>query len=360
MLIKVDIPREPYNVRVGEELGEFGVRMSGYTGKKRVFLITDDNVAGLYMDSIKSSLKKASFDCETVSIKAGEKYKTLETVKDIYKRMNEAKIERFTPVVGFGGGVVGDIAGFVSSTYLRGLPFFNVPTTVVAQVDSSVGGKTGVNFEGGKNLVGSFYQPRYVHCDVELLKTLDDREYRAGLAEIVKHSVIKGDEFFSYLKENAESILRKDPSALEVIIAESVKTKADVVAKDEREKGLRRVLNLGHTIGHAIEVQSGYGALKHGEGVSIGMVAACRLGEKRGIPENITRRVKDILKRYGLPVSIPRDMDTEKILEVMKVDKKVRGGKIEFVLPVSLGNVQCGKPFSREEIIDVIDEMLEK
>lgn len=360
MLINIDIPSHPYMVRVGEGIDDFGYRLREFTKKTAVCIITNNTLWPLYGERLMTSLQNTAFKPLQLEIEDGEKYKSLETANNLYHRLSKEKIERFTPLVGFGGGVVGDMAGFIASTYLRGLPFFNIPTTLVAQVDSSIGGKTGVNLEYGKNLVGTFCQPVYVHTDTELLRTLEDSEYRVGLAEVVKHALIKGEKFLSFIEQNIESILKLDADVLEIVISECIKIKGDIVAKDEKESGLRRILNLGHTLGHGLEKAMGFGKIKHGEGVAIGMVAAseiaCRLKKGSVI---LTGRIKNLLERCGLPVKIHSDVSAEKIIDALYMDKKVREKRLEFVLPLKPGEVVPGVEVDENTVRGVIDDLRE-
>ncbi|MCK4249385.1 MAG: 3-dehydroquinate synthase, partial [Candidatus Omnitrophica bacterium] len=242
-------------------------------------------------------------------------------------------------ILSLSGGVIGDLSGFVAATYMRGIAYVQVPTTLLAQVDSSVGGKTGVNLLRGKNLVGAFYQPRLVYIDTDVLKTLSDDELKAGLAEVVKYGVIRDKKLFEYLEENIDKILKKDPAMLEHIIACSCRIKAEVVSEDEKESGLRAILNYGHTIGHAIEATSGYGMYKHGQAVAIGMVYAGRIALKlEMISQEALQRQTDLLKKIGLPVELP-DMDLTKITEAILLDKKIEADKIRFILPQRIGKV---------------------
>jgi len=361
MLINIDIPGSPYKVNVGESVDGFGPRLKGLTKRPDVFVITNETVAGLYMERLLTSLNSAGFSAKTISLPDGEQYKSLDTIRNIYVRMSEEKLERFTPVIGFGGGVVGDISGFAASTYMRGLPFYNIPSSLIAQVDSAVGGKTGVNLPSGKNLVGTFYQPSYVHADTSLLATLDHREYISGLAEVIKHALISGEEFFQYLENNVGNINELEENAVEKIVSECVRIKGDVVVKDEKESGLRRVLNLGHTLGHSIEAVSGYGNVRHGEGVSIGMVAAARIAvHAAGCSSDYADRIEKLLAAFGLPVRIPSALKAGDIIDTMKLDKKVRERRIEFVLPVEPGKVQCGVPVEEDAVFKIVGELYEK
>ncbi|MBN2407816.1 MAG: 3-dehydroquinate synthase [Elusimicrobia bacterium] len=360
MLIKVDVQEKPYTVNVGERLSGLGVRMREFTGKTDAVVITNSNLAKLYGKDLKASLAGEGFEPKMLEIEDGEEYKTLETACGLYEKMCKLKTERFTPVVGFGGGVIGDLAGFVASTYLRGLPFVNVPTSLIAQVDSAIGGKTGVNLESAKNLVGTFHQPVYVHSDVELLRTLDSREFKSGMGEVIKHAVIKGEGYFKFLEDSMEQIFKLDTDTLELMISESVRIKGEVVEKDEKEAGLRRVLNLGHTIGHGVEAASGYGRMKHGECVSIGMAGALGIAVKAGkAQKSLAERVERLLVRAGLPVRIPSGVSRDKILKSIYLDKKVRNKKLEFVLPLKLGEVVAGVAVEEDAVSGIIDGLYE-
>jgi 3-dehydroquinate synthase len=277
----------------------------------------------------------------TVSLPPGEATKSLASAAHLYDALADWPADRQTVVVAVGGGVVGDLAGFVAATYNRGLALVMVPTTLLAMVDSSVGGKVGVNHPKGKNLIGAFHQPLGVWIDTATLETLPEREYRSGLAEAVKYGVILDAEFFAYLEAHAEAILKRDPKAVETIVARSCRLKADVVEKDEREEtGLRMVLNYGHTFAHAFETVGGYGAWLHGEAVAAGMVCASRLAERRGLigPE-ITERQVRMLEQFQLPVAPLPAWDVDRLVACMYRDKKAQGGRLRFVLPTQLGAV---------------------
>ena len=275
------------------------------------------------------------------TVPAGEQSKSLAEAAKLYGQLADRAADRRTPVIAVGGGVVGDLAGFVAATYNRGLPLVMVPTTLLAMVDSSVGGKVGINLPEGKNLVGAFHQPAAVWIDAALLGTLPDRESRSGLAEVVKYGVILDPEFFGWLEANAEAVLRRDPAAVAHVVARSCRLKADVVEQDEREEtGLRMVLNYGHTFAHAFEAVGGYGAWLHGEAVAAGMVCASRLAERRGlIPAEVTARQARLLERFGLPTERRPEWEPGALLAVMRRDKKNVGGRLRFVLPMRLGHV---------------------
>jgi 3-dehydroquinate synthase len=280
---------------------------------------------------------------DVLTVPSGEPSKSLDRFGELCTRLAELETDRKTPLVAVGGGVVGDLAGFAAAAYNRGLPLVMVPTSLLAMVDSSVGGKVGINLPQGKNLVGAFHQPAAVWIDNEFLATLPEREYRSGLAEVVKYGVILDAEFFTWLEANAAATLRRDPAALTHLIARSCRLKADVVEKDEREEtGRRIVLNYGHTFAHAFESVGGYGAWLHGEAVSAGMVYACRLAERRGlVPADLTARQIALLKRFELPTSRLTEWDVDALLAVMRRDKKNVAGRLRFILPVRLGEVRA-------------------
>jgi 3-dehydroquinate synthase len=289
---------------------------------------------------------------------SGEGQKALATASGLYNRLADLNADRKTLVVAVGGGVVGDLAGFVAATYARGLPLLMVPTTLLAMVDSSVGGKVGVNHPKAKNLIGAFHQPVGVWIDTAMLATLPNREYRSGLAEVVKYGVILDADLFAFLETNAEAILRREPPALRHIVARSCRLKADIVEKDEREEtGLRMVLNYGHTFAHAFETVAGYGTWLHGEAVAAGMVCASRLAERRGlIPHSLTERQRVLLERLGLPTA-PHAGSIPDWLDVMRRDKKAVDGRLRFILPRCLGEVALFDDIAEAEVQRVLEEM---
>jgi 3-dehydroquinate synthase len=273
----------------------------------------------------------------------------------LWERLLQHKTDRKSVVVAIGGGVIGDLAGFVAATYARGLAFVQVPTTLLAHVDSSVGGKVGVNLPAAKNMVGAFWQPLGVLIDTAVLDTLPDREYRAGLAEVIKYGVILDGEFFTYLEEHADDLNARRPDVLRHVIARCCRLKADVVEQDERETtGLRAVLNYGHTFAHAIEAEAGYGEFLHGEAVSIGMLAASRLAERLGrVDRRLTERQRELLEQLGLPVAMP-DLAPDVLLSAMRLDKKVAHGRLRFVLPTRMGHVELVGEVSEAEVLAVL------
>jgi 3-dehydroquinate synthase len=339
--ISVKLPQNSYEIRVGAGiLAQAGpwLKEKGFSG--RAVIVTDTNVQPLYGDALNQSLSGAGFSVTVLTVPAGEASKTLETASLLYDGLSAAYVERTTPILALGGGVIGDLAGFVAATYMRGTPYIQVPTSLLAMVDSSIGGKTAVDRGKLKNIIGAFYQPRLVIADIATLKTLPSVELSNGMAEAVKMAAAGDAGFFSYLEENISQAMALDTFVLEKIVRESAVQKAGVVARDEKETGERIILNYGHTVGHAIEAVSDF-KLKHGQAVAIGIVAANRLAYRRGLlAENEAMRIRKVLEQAGLPVTIP-DFSTgekDRVLEVIKHDKKVFNNKVRFVLLKSIGS----------------------
>ncbi|MFQ5465267.1 MAG: 3-dehydroquinate synthase [Thermodesulfobacteriota bacterium] len=330
--LTVELAERSYPIKIDDGLlDRIGPEMAalGFTGP--VAVVTNSTVAGLYGRRVTASLGDAGFRPLVITLQDGEEFKTLEVASTIYDRLIEERLERSSPVVALGGGVIGDTAGFVAATYLRGVPYVQVPTTLLAQVDSSVGGKTAVNHPGGKNLIGAFYQPRAVYIDPEALGTLDEREFRAGLAEVVKYGVIWDPAFFSFLESNSGTLLAPGPE-ITYAIERSCAIKAEVVGADETERGLRSILNFGHTFGHAIEALTGYGTYRHGEAVAMGMAMAARFSVMLGLTgREAALRIAAMLDSLGLPTA-PPEIPAGPFIESMRMDKKVAGEKIRFVL----------------------------
>ena len=328
-----------YNIFIKRGLtSEIGERLSAIGVSRRIALVTNPTVKGLYGKDVVSSLESAGFSVVVIEIPDGEEFKNLDEVSKVYDRLVKEKIDRACPVVALGGGVVGDLAGFVAATYLRGVPYVQVPTTLLAQVDSSVGGKTAVNHSLGKNMIGSFYQPKMVIIDPDVLSTLDEREVSTGFAEMVKHGIIRDKDYFESFEANAEKI-RTLGAEVDTAITRSCEIKASVVSEDEKETGLRGILNFGHTFAHAIEAVAGYTIYRHGEAVSMGMVMAAGFSAELGLSDPaLTGRIKGVLDSLGLPTDAPA-LDPMTIFASMLLDKKVKDGRINFVLLKSLGEV---------------------
>jgi 3-dehydroquinate synthase len=329
-------------------------------GCRSALLISDRNLAAFpYVRTAEASLAEAGIGCQTVVLPPGEATKSLESATLLYDRLIAMKADRHTAVVALGGGVIGDLAGFVAATYARGLPLLMIPTSLLAQVDSSVGGKVGVNHPLAKNIIGAFHQPAGVWIDTALLSTLPLRELRCGLAEVVKYGMILDASFFAELESRAQALLDRQPDVLRAIVAHCCRLKADVVSQDEREEtGLRAVLNFGHTVAHAIESVAGYsGRFQHGEAVAAGMVAECRLAERLGwIGPSITERLILLLRRLGLP-TVMSEMDPGKLLEAMGLDKKNQYGAVRFVLPRRIGQVELTDQPSPEQQREVLTSL---
>ncbi len=318
-------------------------------------VVADANTAGL-ASGVETALREAGFRTAATSVPAGEGSKSLAELSRLYDALYDMTADRRTAVVAVGGGVVGDLGGFAAATYNRGLPLLMVPTTLLAMVDSSVGGKTGVNHPKGKNLIGAFHQPAGVWIDTQYLDTLPDREFRSGLAEVVKYGVILDAPFFDYLEANAAALLARDPVVLRHVVGRSCRLKADVVEKDEREEtGLRAVLNYGHTFAHAFETVGGYGSWLHGEAVAAGMVCAARLTERHALvgPE-LGRRQLALLEAFGLPTAAKPEWPVEDMIAVMRRDKKAAGGRMRFILPTRIGEVKLVDDVPEALVRDVL------
>ncbi len=355
--IKVNLGMNSYFIHIG-----FGIldQLSStlqtyYNRESKCAIITNPIIDKLYGNRLKDRLEIANFSVITIEIPDGENYKTLDTASFLYDELINNSFDRQSFIVALGGGVVGDLAGFVAATYLRGVPLIQVPTSLIAQVDSSVGGKVGVNHPLGKNMIGAFYQPQLVWIDSATLRTLNSREITSGLAEIIKYGMIMDEEFFAFLEKNLSKIMQLDKDVLDEVITKSCEIKAKIVEKDEKEQGLRAILNYGHTCGHAFESLSGYTVYKHGEAISIGMACAADLSYRLGIlnKDDLIRQ-NNLLKMAGLPTTI-NGLDVPKIIERLYLDKKVKNGKIRFILPESIGKV-----FIADEVpIDTLQEVLE-
>ena len=337
--IAVDLGERRYEVRVGAGLlASLGAAVADVEDVTSVVVVSETTVAGLYGQRATESLEAAGVESSLIAFPAGEAHKTLATVSQVLDEFAlSPPVDRSSLIVTLGGGVPGDRGGFVAATALRGLRFLQCPTTLLADVDASVGGKTGVDHPAGKNLIGAFHQPIGVLIDVETLRTLPRAELVGGLAECIKHAVIRDAALLESIEDHVEAILSVDTDVMVELIARNVEIKASVVAADEREAGQRAELNFGHTIGHAIEAFVGYGKVSHGQAVSLGMVAACRIASDRGLLEaEASERVQEVLERLGLPVRID-GLDEEEIWRIMQHDKKARGGQVRMVLPVMLG-----------------------
>ncbi len=340
--VHVNLGPRSYDIEIGTgNLARLARDADAWASLSHAVIITDSNVAASHARVAAASFNDFGIDVDLLIVEAGEPSKSVDTAQELWTQMLEVGTDRKSVVVAVGGGVIGDLAGFVAATFARGLALVQVPTTLLAHVDSAVGGKVGVNLPGAKNMVGAFWQPVGVLIDTATLATLPDREYRAGLAEVVKYGVIFAAEFFTFLEANVTRINSRDPATLEFIIKRCCRLKADVVEQDEREEtGLRAVLNYGHTFAHAIEAVTGYDHLLHGEAVAIGMTCAARLAERMGrIDDSLGQRQRALLRAFGLSLDVPL-VDHTALLAAMQRDKKVEHGRLRFVLPIELGSAE--------------------
>ena len=338
-IVKIDLVERGYDIRVGINLLSNKDLLLGHISNKNVAIITNETVAPLYLEKLKNVLTKSKSIIDIV-LKDGEKYKNQESLDFIYETLLKNKYGRDSVLIALGGGVVGDITGYAAATYMRGIDFIQVPTTLLSQVDSSVGGKTGINHMLGKNMIGAFYQPKLVVIDVDCLQSLPETELSAGLAEVIKYGLIRDFAFFEWLEKNMDCLMRKNSDCLIEAIIRSCKNKAQVVAEDEFEtaKGIRATLNLGHTFGHAIETALGYGKWLHGQAVAAGMVMASNMSMLMGfIDDKDFNRIKKIIDSAGLPIN-PPDISQAQFLDLMASDKKNKDGKISLILLKELGN----------------------
>jgi len=342
--LTVELGERRYPIVIGRELLGGGFDLAARVRGKQCLIVSNTTVAPLYLDKLSAGL--GGHAVTSISLPDGEVYKTLDTFTTVLDALADSGANRDTTVIALGGGVVGDIAGFAAASYMRGVDFIQVPTTLLAQVDSSVGGKTGVNHPRGKNLVGAFYQPRLVLIDTDTLTTLPDRELSAGLAEVIKHGAICDAAFFAWLEDNMSALLAREPAALAYAIERCCAIKAAVVAEDERESGRRAILNFGHTFGHAIERHEGYGQWLHGEAVAAGMLMAAQLS---GLGDDELTRLENLLLAAGLPV-VPPDIEPQQWLEIMGMDKKVQRNKLRFVLLRSLGESYVTSEFDEQRL----------
>ncbi|HET7370085.1 MAG TPA: 3-dehydroquinate synthase [Gammaproteobacteria bacterium] len=344
--VTVPLGARSYSIFIGTGLLGDRQRWRDALAGRRAMIVTDEVVAGHYLDRLVETLPGG---CTSCILAAGESRKTLATANEIWDKLMAARFARDDVLVALGGGVVGDIAGFAAACYQRGIAFIQAPTTLVAQVDSAVGGKTGVNHPLGKNMIGAFHQPAAVVADTATLATLPDAEYRAGLAEVIKYGVIRDAGFFAWLQANLEGLLQQDEQVVAYAVARSCEIKAAIVGADELEQGQRALLNLGHTFGHAIETGLGHGRWRHGEAVAAGMVMAAEFARRLGwMQHEDVGRIRDLLARANLPVWAPAELDAERMLALMASDKKVRGGRLRLVLPSAIGRAETTADFDHE------------
>lgn len=359
-LVRVSLGERSYDIDIGSgNLARLGAFLAARRNVSHAVVLADAQVAPRWGELALRSLAAAAIRAEMLTIPPGEGSKSVAEADRLWNALVELRADRKTVIVALGGGVVGDLAGFVAATYARGLAFFQVPTTLLAQVDSSVGGKVAVNLPRAKNMVGAFWQPAGVLIDLDTLDSLPEREYRSGLAEVVKYGMAQDADFFSYLEGSVPQILKRDGAVLETVVARSCRLKADIVEQDEREEsGLRAILNYGHTFAHALEAVTAYGQFLHGEAVAIGMVCAARLAQRLGrIDETVVARQASLLTRLGLPTRA-QGLHPPQLLEAMAYDKKVQHGKLRFVLPCRPGQVEVVSEVPVEDILAVLREII--
>ena len=351
--LNVDLGERSYPIFIGNQLLGKPELVVPYIKGTQVMIVTNETVAPLYLQQAQAAF--GDFDCQTVILPDGEQYKNLQTLDRIFDALLSHQFDRDCTLVALGGGVIGDMTGFAAACYQRGVDFIQIPTTLLAQVDSSVGGKTGVNHPLGKNMLGAFHQPRCVVIDTDTLDTLEDRQLSAGLAEIIKYGLIRDLDFVAWLEGNMDKLLAREPLEIAQAIEISCRSKAEVVAEDERESGVRALLNLGHTFGHAIETSAGYGNWLHGEAVGTGMLMAADLSMRQGwISEQDVQRVENLVDKARLPTRAPAHMDYDDFMKIMAVDKKVRAGRINLVLFRALGDAFVTSEFNPELLRETI------
>lgn len=356
--IDINLPDHAYPVYLGRGLLRDKSRLQAHLGDGEILIVSNETVGPLYLDTLAHALDGRR--CETLLLPDGEQYKTVDTWQRILDRLVEIRARRDAQLIALGGGVVGDITGFAAACYMRGVRFLQAPTTLLSQVDASVGGKTGVNHERGKNLIGAFHQPAAVFIDSATLDTLPAREFNAGLAEVIKYGVIGDEPFFEWLEQNADAVARRDEESLDYLIERAVRNKAVIVRKDEKEAGVRALLNLGHTFGHALESETAYRRFLHGEAVAIGMVTAARLSERRGLCERGSAgRIAELLRRFDLPVAIPQDLPPEGISNALALDKKAVASGLRLVLMNAVGDAVIDASSRHEDIVSALNDSRE-
>lgn len=348
--LTVSLADRSYPIHIGNNLLEQANLILPHLKRKQVAIVSNTTVAPLYMQTIAKPLRDAGVSVIEIILPDGEAYKNNETLQTIYDHLLQNRCERNTTLIALGGGVIGDLTGYAAATYLRGVPFIQVPTTLLSQVDSSVGGKTGINHPLGKNMIGAFYQPKLVLADIDTLKTLPQRELSAGIAEVIKYGLIRDADFFDWLEANMSALMALDAAVASYAIYRSCQNKAEVVAADEHEQGERALLNLGHTFGHAIENAMGYGVWLHGEAVATGTVMAADLSQRMGwLNDAQIARIKTIMQAAKLPIKAP-DLGVEEYLRLMQLDKKVADGRIRLILQQDIGKAVITADYDAEKL----------
>jgi len=359
--IKVNLDKKSfssYEIRIGYKIAD---RMALIIAKNhqagRYVLITDNSVGSIYAKQMMENLKDVGLNVNLIEFTAGESSKNINTVLDIAGKLLELGADRSTILIALGGGVVGDLVGFIASIYMRGIPYIQIPTTLIGQVDSSIGGKTAIDLAHGKNLLGTFHQPRAVFADLIFLETLPEKEFNNGLAEVIKYGIIDDEKMFRLLEDNMDAVKSRDSALLTKLVENCCRIKKSIVEIDEKEQGLRRLLNFGHTLGHAIEAVSKY-TISHGEGVALGMIAAARIsGKKKYLDTAQVKRIEEIILRAGLPGKIPRDFSADDIISRLAMDKKKKDNVVHFVLLKKIGMPFVNGGIANKLIYDVIEEM---
>ncbi len=345
--LQLSLGERSYPIIIGNGVLGKPELLNPFISGQQVMVVSNETIAPLYLSQVLTAL--SDYQCETVILPDGEEFKNLDILNRIFDALLQARFSRDATLIALGGGVVGDMTGFAAACYQRGIDFIQIPTTLLAQVDSSVGGKTGVNHPLGKNMIGAFHQPRCVLIDTATLQTLEDRQLHAGLAEVIKYGLIRDADFFTWLEENMDALLARDDAAIAYAIEKSCHYKAEIVAADERESGIRVLLNLGHTFAHAIETGMGYGAWLHGEAVAAGMCMASEMSHRMGkITSADRQRIIDLIQRAQLPVNAPTKISVDRFLTLMAVDKKVQCGKLRLVLLGSIGSAFLSDDFDLE------------
>ncbi|MHA6483895.1 3-dehydroquinate synthase [Paenibacillus sp. strain BS8-2] len=357
--LKVELGDRSYPIYIGEGLLQDAAayfQKHGISSKSPLLIITDEHVAPYYLDQLVGELTTGGFKVSSAVVPAGESSKSLKMLEELVTKALEAGLDRKSAIVALGGGVVGDLAGYVAASFMRGVKFVQIPTTILAH-DSSVGGKVAVNHPLAKNIIGAFHQPEFVLYDLKTLQSLPPRDVRSGLSEVVKHGLIWDAEFVEWCDANADKLLALDPEALGYALYMGCSVKANVVSQDERENSLRAILNLGHTIGHALEAVAGYNELQHGEAISIGMIGSAKLGVRYGASEEVYTTTKRVLERCGLPVVLPQHLNVDAIMSAMMHDKKFAEGTMVFVVPTSIGSVEIKSDVSVSWVREIVEEL---
>lgn len=360
--LTVELGERSYPIYIGEHLLTQAAALfakHGISKKSPLLVITDEHIAPRYLPSLLEALEQGGFKAGHAIVPAGEGSKSLAMFEQLISQALQAGLDRNSAIVALGGGVVGDLAGYVAAAYMRGIRFIQIPTTILAH-DSSVGGKVAVNHPLAKNIIGAFHQPEFVLYDLTTLQSLPPREVRSGLAEVIKHGLIQDAGFVSWLEEHADELLALEPEPLGYALYKGCSVKAEIVSADERENGARALLNLGHTIGHALEAVSQYGELQHGEAIAIGMVGAARIGVKLGAPEEVYTVTKRMLARFGLPVAIPAHYSTDAIIAAAMHDKKFKEGQIVYIVPTAIGQAEINRSLPAELVRETVEQLKEE